>query len=303
MTGELFALVSAACFGLAGAAIAKGASNAQGDNGAFLSVILTMAFAAAVWAATGPQAGWPDSGAALAAGIGFFVASGMLATVFGRLTNFKTVALAGAIRASLLRRLIPVFSTILAFVLLGERYELVALAGMALILGSVALTLRERAPALTAAGEQISSSRLRLGALVGIVCALCYASAYVARKLAMDHVPDAAFGALVGAATGIVWYGLAAPFSARYRDSVAGVFRTAGRWQWIAAASMSLGQVLLFFALKHAEVAVVAIIGTTEIFVGLYLAAFLFKTEPPPGRFLIAATALATLGVVLVALA
>lgn len=62
-----------------------------------------------------------------------------------------------------------------------------------------------------------------------------------------------------------------------------------------------MGQVLLFFALKHAEVAIVALIGTTELFIGAYLAAYLFKSEPPPGVWLIMATVLATLGVVLVA--
>lgn len=300
MFGELIALSSAAFFGLAGAAIAKGAQQGQGDNGAFLSILLTMVFAAVIWLIRGADDGWPAGLDVLATGIGFFVVSGLLATVFGRLTNFRAIALSGAIRASLYRRLIPVFSLVLAFVLLGERYGPVALSGMALILGSVVLTMRERAPARHAF-EAVPASQLRLGAIFGAVCALCYAAAYVARKLAMDAVPDAAFGAMVGAITGIVWYAAAAPFSARYHASLTGVFRDAGPWQWIAAASLSMGQVLLFFALQYAEVAVVAIIGTTELFVGAYLAAYLFKTEPPPGLRLVLATILATIGVVMVA--
>ena len=300
MLGELIALCSAVFFGLAGAAIAKGAQQGQGDNGAFLSILLTLLFAAVIWLVRGAEDGWPTGGDVLATGVGFFVASGLLATVFGRLTNFRAIALSGAIRASLYRRLIPVFSLVLAFALLGERYGPVALAGMALVLGSVVLTMRERAPARQAF-DAVPASQLRLGAIFGAICALCYAAAYVARKLAMEAVPDAAFGALVGAMTGIVWYAAAAPFSSRYHASLTRVLRDAGIWQWVAAASLSMGQVLLFFALKHAEVAVVAIIGTTELFVGAYLAAYLFKTEPTPSLWLVLASIMATLGVVMVA--
>ncbi|SFP90909.1 DMT family transporter [Tranquillimonas alkanivorans] len=301
MVGEFIALLSAFCFGLAGAAIAKGAPGARGDNGAFLSIVLTMAFAGAIWLVVEREERWPNASTAIATGVAFFVASGMLATVFGRITNFRAIALSGAIRASLYRRLIPVFSILLAFTLLGERYGLVAVSGMILILGSVAMTLRERVPA-AARPNILPPTDLRLGAIFGAVCAFCYAAAYVARKLAMDYVPDAAFGAFVGAVTGIVWYAAAAQFSLRYRDALTGLLSKSGPWQWVAAASLSMGQILLFFALKHAEVAVVAIIGTTELYIGAYLAAFLFRTEPPPSVGLVLATLLATVGVVLVAL-
>lgn len=301
MLGEFIALISAACFGLAGAAIAKGAPDARGDNGAFLSIVLTMVFSGVIWIVIGREEGLPTSLPVLATGVAFFVASGMLATVFGRITNFRSIALSGAIRASLYRRLIPVFSIVLAFTLLGERFGTVAIFGMILILGSVALTLRERLPAVAQRPPGLSPANLRLGAIFGAICALCYAAAYVVRKLAMDYVPDAAFGALVGALTGIAWYTVAAQFSPRYRQVLTGLVATSGQWQWVAAASMSMGQILQFFALKHADVAVVAIIGTTELYIGAYLAAFLFRTEPPPRANLVFATLIATVGVVMVA--
>lgn len=301
MTGELIALCSACFFGLGGAAIAKGATEARGDNGVFLSILLTMLFSGTIWLVLEPESGWPEESGAVVWGIGFFVASGLLATVFGRLTNFRSIALAGAIRASLYRRLIPVFSIVIAFVLLGERYGAVALAGMTLILLSVGLTVRERASVSSGSFLEIPPGQLRLGAIMGATCALCYAAAYALRKLAMDFVPDAAFGAMVGAITGIVFYIAAAPFSALCRSSLTGALCNSGVWQWLAAASLSAGQVLLFFALKHADMAVVAIIGTTELFIGAYLAAILFRTEPPPGLQLVLATVLASLGVALVA--
>ena len=47
--GELYALLSAASFGVAGAAVAKGAPAAKGDNGVFLSVILTLMLSVFLW--------------------------------------------------------------------------------------------------------------------------------------------------------------------------------------------------------------------------------------------------------------
>ena len=88
----------------------------------------------------------------------------------------------------------------------------------------------------------------------------------------------------------------------RYRQSLTNVFADAGKWQWLAATGMSFGQVLLFFALISAPVAVVAIIGSLEMFVGAYLAAFLFKSEPVPGRNIVFATVIAATGTVLVAI-
>lgn len=299
--GELYALLSAASFGVAGAAVAKGAPEARGDNGVFLSIILTLMLSFLLWIAFGIDLDALDDKSVLVIGLSYFASAGVLATVLGRLTNFRSIALSGAIRSSVFRRMIPVFSTIFAVVLLSERYAPVSLAGMILILSSIGLAMWERTPG-SASGLWVGSSRqLRIGLLLGAVSAFCYALAYIARKLAMVHLPDAAFGAFVGALTGVIWYLVASSVSTRYRRSLISVFKDAGPWQWLAALGMSFGQILLFFALISAPVAVVAIIGSLEMFVGAYLAAFLFKSEPVPGRAMVFATMIATAGVAMVA--
>ena len=300
--GELYALLSAASFGVAGAAVAKGAPAAKGDNGVFLSVILTLMLSVSLWIFLGLDLDAIDGVQAFLNGLLFFAAAGILATVFGRLTNYRSIALSGAIRSSLFRRLIPIFSTILAFTVLGERYSPLVLTGMILILASVAIVVLARRSSSKGNIELFTPNQVRLGLLFGAVSAFCYALAYIARKLAMVHLPDAALGAFIGALTGVVWYVFASPFSMRYRQSLTNVFTDAGKWQWLAATGMSFGQVLLFFALISAPVAVVAIIGSLEMFVGAYLAAFLFKSEPVPGRNIVFATVIAATGTVLVAI-
>jgi drug/metabolite transporter (DMT)-like permease len=173
---------------------------------------------------------------------------------------------------------------------------------MILILASVALVVLARRPSSKGNFELFIPNQVRLGLLFGAVSAFCYALAYIARKLAMVHLPDAALGAFIGALTGVVWYVFASPFNMRYRQSLTNVFTDAGKWQWLAATGMSFGQVLLFFALISAPVAVVAIIGSLEMFVGAYLAAFLFKSEPVPERDIVFATVIAATGTVLVAI-
>ena len=299
--GELYALLSAASFGVAGAAVAKGAPEARGDNGIFLSIVLTLSLSFLLWIVFGIDLDALGDKSGLVIGLSYFAAAGVLATVLGRLTNFRSIALSGAIRSSVFRRMIPVFSTILAVVLLSERYAPLSVAGMILILSSIGLAMWERAPSIGSGTWVRSSLQLRIGLLFGAVSALCYALAYVARKLAMDHLPDAAFGAFVGALTGVIWYLVASSVSTRYRRSLISVFKDAGPWQWLAALGMSFGQILLFFALISAPVAVVAIIGSLEMFVGAYLAAFLFKSEPVPGRTMMLATMIATAGVAMVA--
>lgn len=299
--GELYALLSAASFGVAGAAVAKGAPEARGDNGIFLSIILTLMLSFLLWIAFGIDLDALGDKSVLVIGLSYFASAGVLATVLGRLTNFRSIALSGAIRSSVFRRMIPVFSTIFAVVLLSERYAPVSLAGMILILSSIGLAMWERAPGSASGFWDGSSRQLRIGLLFGAVSAFCYALAYIARKLAMVHLPDAAFGAFVGALTGVIWYLVASSVSTRYRRSLISVFKDAGPWQWLAALGMTFGQILLFFALISAPVAIVAIIGSLEMFVGAYLAAFLFKSEPVPGRAMVFATMIATVGVAMVA--
>lgn len=302
MLGEIYALLSAAGFGLAGAAVAKGAPTAKGDNGVFLSVLLTCTLAALIVLFRGVRLPAANGTTAIAAGVGFFIAAGIFANVFGRVTNFRAIAAAGAIRAGIFRRMIPVFSIVLAVLILGERYALPVVLGMALIVLSVVIAVwtrrRRQVPASAAPPMHWSAQ----GLIFGLLSAFCYGLAYVARKIAMVDVPDAALGALIGGLTGVVWYLVLAGFNAGFRQTVVSVFRNAGPWQWLAALGMSLGQVLLFYALLFAPVAVVAIIGSLEMFVGAFLAAYLFRSEPVPDRMTVIASGVALVGVVLVAL-
>ncbi len=309
MIGEAFALFSAFTYAFSSVAIAKGAASGGADNGALLSIVLTAIFSLALWLGLSPA---PVDWAQAVPGIALFVLAGVLATVLGRLFLFRSVALVGAIESGLFRRLIPVFAGIFAYLVLGETLSLIAGGGFVLVIGGVLMVLPvSRRKAARPAGPGVPvpdaesdarAGEMTRGRLFGAGSAASYGLSYVVRKMALVRLPDPLLGAFIGAATGFVWFVLAATVSPAYRARFRSFLTQTGRWQVLAATAMSLGQISQFFALQATEVANVAIIGSLEVFFAAWLAAFVFKSEPPPALVTVIATCIATLGVVLVAL-
>ncbi|MFP1631050.1 EamA family transporter [Zhengella sp. ZM62] len=303
MTGELLALGAAFAFALSSVAIAKGAQTSSGESGVLLSAIATGLFAGLAWFATGGgpvrASAWHLAGIATV----WFVASGLLATVWGRITMYWSIELAGVIRASTTRRLMPFMSVILAWLALGETVSGMAAAGMALIAASFYLLYRENSARIRISGDDPARrAMISRGLVFGVVSALLYALSFVARKFGLEAVPDAFFGAFVGSVTAIVFYAGAALVSTRYRTVLAGVLKAPNPWQVMAAVLIAAGQLSQFAALKLTGVGRVAFINSVEVYIAAFLAVAVFKTEPMPGRAIIMATLLATAGVVLMSL-
>ena len=137
--------------------------------------------------------------------------------------------------------------------------------------------------------------------LYGPASAFSYALGNIARKHALGLVPDASFGTLVSALTGIVSFAVAALFVERYRYAFKGVFKNASRWQVAAGLFASAGQLSNFAAIQHIEVSRAVMITSAEIFLSMFLAVYVLKTEKRPDAVTLAAAALAMIGVVLVA--
>ena len=299
MIGETLALGSAFAFAFANIAIARGARDAaSGESAVILAIVATALIAGAGFLAVGPAREAGLAGIGWAA-VGWFAMSGMLATVGGRLTLFKSIEYAGVVRASTVRRLSPVLALILASVLLQEIITPLAALGMAAIAGSFVLLWFENRTRL----EHARPARLvTIGLLFGAASAALYACSYIARKLGLDIVPDPYLGAFIGAATGALWYAARAALGPETRALLVSTLRAPNRWQMAAALFISLGQVAQFAALTHIGVARVTFLNSTEVYISALLAVFVFRTEPLPGRAVLAAMALATVGVILVAL-
>lgn len=302
--GEIFAILAAFCYAFGSVAATKNAREKGGrGNALLLSIVLTAVFSGGLWLIMGPTL--PSIDAGFWIGVAIFVVAGMLATVFGRIFFFRSIELAGAIETGLIRRLIPVFATVLAIWFLGESLTGASALAFVLVFAAVALVVlinrgeiaTDDAEALRALGER------NTGRVLALMSAASYGASYVARRFAMRWLPDPLIGAFIGAVAAFAWFVLAGLFSAAYRRHLTELFRLPTGWQLVAAASISLGQTAQFVALSFTTVTVVAIIGTIEMFLAAWLAAWVLHTEERPGPVFALASLMAMAGVIVLALA
>lgn len=232
----------------------------------------------------------------------WFVVSGLLATVGGRITMFKSIEFAGVIRASTTRRLMPLLSLLLSWIIISEQISPVAGAGMALIaLSFVLLYWDNRSSLRISTDDRQRAAMISRGLAFGVVSAFLYALSFIARKFGLVDMPDVFFGALIGSITALCFYGGASAVSGRYRSIVKGALTAPNPWQLLAALLMSTGQIAQFGALMLTSVGRVAFINSIEVYIAAFLSVAVFRTDSMPGRLVIIAAIIATAGVVLMA--
>jgi drug/metabolite transporter (DMT)-like permease len=302
LLGEALALASAVLFALSNIFILRGSVRASGDNGALLSVLVTALVSAALWLAMGAGIPTGNGEASLLGGLAWFAFAGLLATVFGRIFLWKSIQHLGVTRASAIKRLNPFFSVLLAALVLGEVITPLMGAGMTLIAVSFGTLLRGTVRSLWSGGRGASEEHAVMDYLYGPASALCYATSYIGRRFGLERIPDAVFGTFVSALAAIAYYLVAAWFVRDYRRAFREALTAANRWQLAAAVFVSFGQIANFGAIQFTAVSKVVMIVSMEIFISMFLAVVVFKTERPPDRMTVLAALLAMAGVALVTL-
>ncbi|TRZ70118.1 MAG: EamA family transporter, partial [Rhodocyclaceae bacterium] len=281
--GEWVALLSACCFAAANVTIMLGAGAERQDNGVFLSILLTTGIAGAIWLVQGMQQGWPviNLNAVL-----WFAGAGILTIFIGRVFHYASVQHLGAMRASAVKRLNPLFSVLLGVLLLGEAFDLTMLVGMLLIGAGFGILIRQalstrglpRADGSAAVAASWGASLHKLGFFYGPVSALAYAVGYVARKQGLNLMPDAAFGTMLGSVVGAVMFVLMAQFVAGYRLALRSTFTTFNPWLPASGVLSSAGQLFYFVALSHSSISRVAVISSLEAFATIVLTVLITRS-------------------------
>lgn len=267
MTGEGFALLAAFAYGLAGVTLVRAKFTARGDNGVFLSVLLTAGVSGILWL------GWGQVTVATLASSGameplaVFIAAGLFSMVLGRTSMYRATEQIGPVAASLLRRLTPLFALPIGVIFLAEVPETQTYLGAGLVILAVMIYIGKPA--------RKSGNAITLGWFLGIGSAGFYAVSYGLRSHGLDHLPDAALGTFIGAIAGTMWLLGAALVGANPMVSLQKLFLDRGPWHWLTALLLSTGQIFQFFALKSASVVVVATLGALEVFFSALLGAFL----------------------------
>lgn len=258
MTGEGFALLAALAYGAAGVTIVRAKPTARGDNGVFLSILVTAVVSCLLWLGWGQVTVASLASPDAVAPIAVFIAAGLFSMVLGRTTMYRATEQIGPVAASLLRRLTPVFALPIGIVFLAEVPAPLTLFGAALVILAVVVYIGKP--------RQAPSKNAQIGWLIGIGSAGFYALSYVLRSHGLDQLPDAAFGIFIGASAGMLWLLGTAVFGTNRSVRLASMIVDRGKWHWFTALLLSAGQIFQFFALKSASVVVVATLGTLEVF-------------------------------------
>ena len=302
--GDVFSVLAAVCWAAANVTIARGAGGKGDDNGAFLSILLTAAIAGVVWLPGVLQQGMAGFNSA---GLAWFAAAGALTIFVGRVFFHSSIQYLGAVRGSSVKRLQPLFSVGLGVSILGEPLGSVLVLGMLLIFAGFGLLVHESFTAAQKSTTDIDTPRksgLRswasAGLVYGAVSALAYAAGNIARKHGLIHMPDPAFGTMLGSITGALLFLATAGFVESYRDAVRMTFAKFNPWLTVAGVLASAGQLLFFEAIDRSTVSRAALIVSMEVFVTIFLTAVVFRGREKLTTPALAAAALGVAGTMVI---
>jgi drug/metabolite transporter (DMT)-like permease len=274
--GDAIAFASAACFAAANVTIARGVRGESEDNGAFVSLLITIGISGALWLAFGIARGFePVTIRALL----WFAGAGVFTAFIGRVFYYASVQRLGAMRSAAMKRLNPFFALILGVAVLGETLTGNMVVGLALIAASFAVLVAASARGRVGERAGVGRRLLDAGYIYGPISALGYATGYLLRKMGLADAPDALLGAMVGCIVGAALFVATAAFNRDYAAAVRATFRRPNPWLLGAGVLSSFGQILYFAALNVSPMSRVALIGSMEVFVTLLLTAVFLKEK------------------------
>jgi drug/metabolite transporter (DMT)-like permease len=320
--GVLLAVAGAVAFSVMNVAIRKGVRPGDRDNGVLTTVMINViAFCllmVGVVIVSGPPS--VSAGAIVA-----FAAAGLGSTFIGRSLLFNGIRHAGAARAAAVKNATPLFTLIIAVVLLDERPTLLAGVGIALVLGGIFLLAREsflrpagglserttkdpvdvalESEALAEAGMPDAAARrsMLLGLTLAGVGAVIFGASHALRKVGMDIQPDALLGALVGASAALVAHLATSAARGRWTE-IRRAATSRRRMFWLAGLTGTVGQLCFFAALLFSPVSHVSVVAGSETLITVILAGVTAQGTERITRRIVLPAVLVFVGVAAIAL-
>jgi DME family drug/metabolite transporter len=285
-----FALIPAVLWGFSPILSKRGM--AGGGSSLQASLVVVVVDSSLYWAALLVLQGSDTLGGVTVASGALFLLSGVVGTALGRLAVFAGIDRVGASINSAVISTRPLFASILAVLLLGEKVTVVTVAGVAVLVGGLAVL------ALSEGGDITGWEPHEL--LFPLAAAVAFAAGNVARKFGLDvftgiTVLEAVALNEVGAVATLAAYTVV---SGR-RDAFDAPRRTYG---YFAASGTVTAVALLslFTALEVGRVVVVdPLAATAPLFTTVFAAFFLRDLERVTTR-VVAGAALVVFGIALV---
>lgn len=182
--GIIFALITAFCFAWSSLFIKKGMAKASTESGVFYTIIVNTT----IFLLITPFLIFRGLPQLNTWGLGLFILSGILGPVFGRFTLYGSIRCIGATRSASIKITSPVFSAILAWILLSEILSLQMILAIGIIIGGIYLVISS--PVGTTNDQSLSKS----GFILGFLAAFFFAATNVSRKAGINFIPSAIVG-------------------------------------------------------------------------------------------------------------
>lgn len=226
-------------------------------------------------------------------GLLFFFLAGIFHPGFVRLLYFKGMEKVGASINAAIYASNPIFSSLIAVILLGEKLKPIGWIGiLCVVFGAILIETINR---------NHTQSSIKKGLLYSFSAALLVGFSYIARKEGLIFWDSPIIGATVSYIAALLVYSCALPFlSNKINNKI--LNRSNFKLFWKAGVGISIGQLLSFYALKYDNVStVVPLIQIEPLFIFLFIHYYL-KSIEIISRKLVLGTIIIILGVFLVML-
>ncbi len=294
VTGELFAFAALLMFSVGMITTRVGSGKLNVNTGFMIAISVNIAFAAILFggqiALRGEIPRWDWLGFLI------FVVAGGFSTYLGRWFLYEAIAKLGPAKTSAFQVTSPLFTMVIAWIVLGERLEAMTLGAMAVALAGLVLVSAPPKPspgtgadAATAAGTRrrapASPWRRGLralsgpGALLGVGSSAAYAIGNVLRGYAIRQWDEVILGGLLGALAAMMLQLMFGSGNVEAWRSMRTADRT-GILLFAASGMLTIsGQMCVIAALRHTPVAIVALITLCTPLLVFPMSYFLLKNE------------------------
>jgi drug/metabolite transporter (DMT)-like permease len=286
MIGETLALLSAAASGISVVLVRKHSANSSVLN---MSIVITIVGMAALW----PLAiATTDFAAVNVWGFLLFALSGLLSPGFVRLFYYKGLKTLGASVNSSVFAVYPLYSSLLAILLLSEILTAWNVFGIAaIILGVVFVEMSIN-------GKYGHGKIDRHNIIVPVLGGVTLGFATLFRKFALDTSNIPIMGVAIAYVFSLLPYIVILAFSSRSRQSLS--LKQDFRWFWAAGIGQAVSWLLAFYALSFSQVSITTPLLAVEPLFVVAFAYFYLKEVEHVSAKLIASVAVTVLGVVLI---
>lgn len=300
MPGEATALIAAGCYALSYVFLRKGQSESALPDHGLLPIlmlgVLTLGTSCVILSLThsisfnlngiwGPVALYS-------------ALSGVVGTWLGRMALYGAIDYIGATRGVVIKSLASLVTLVIAYVILGERLDILDTAGMVCLFTGVGLVLIDR----SWVRQRGLGDWLRRGMTLGILAALLQGIGHAMRKLATLHPWSPLLSSMIDISTAFTAYLLWLSATGRLQRVVR-FYASSYNPSVMAAGFLSAAGIVLFFtAVGTAPVSTVSVIIGTEPVLVAFLSVFMLRRLERLTVLTVLASLLVAAGVILTSL-